>query len=73
MRGISFFLFQIRIMKSTFNGDTNIIFSFYWPTNASDNTDFITFCNELSSFVCIISKHNVLILGGDMNAQIDED
>ena len=30
----------------------------------------VTFYNELSSLVRCIPKHNVLIIGGDINAQI---
>ena len=44
--------------------------SSYSPTNASDETDIITFYNGLSSLVRSIPKHNVPIIGGDMNAQI---
>ena len=38
-----------------------------YPTNSNDETDFITFYNELSSLVRSIPKHNVLIIGRDMN------
>ena len=37
---------------------------------ASDEMDLITFSNELYSLVRCIPKHNVLIIGRDMNAQI---
>ena len=37
-------------------------------TNVSDEKDLDIFYNELSSL--IRSKHNVLIIGGEMNAQI---
>ena len=43
------------------------------PTNASDETDLIIFYNELSFLVRSIPKHNVLIIGGDMNAQIGRE
>ena len=39
-------------------------------TNASDKLDIITFCDGLSSLAQHIPRHNVLIIGGDMNAQI---
>ena len=39
----------------------------------SDEMDLITFYNKLSTLVHSISKHNVLIIGGDMNAQITKD
>ena len=39
----------------------------------SEETDLITIFNELSSLVQSILKHNVLIIGGDMNAQIGKN
>ena len=36
----------------------------------SDEIDIINYCNQQSSLVRHISKHNVLIIGGDKNAQI---
>ena len=45
-----------------------MILSCYSPTNASDETNLITFYNELSSQVRSILKHNILIISGDMNA-----
>ena len=50
-----------------------MIVSFYSPTNVSEKTDIITFYNEPSSLVWHIRKHNVLIIGGDMNAQVGKD
>ena len=47
-----------------------MILSCYSPSDASDETEIITFYNELSSLVRSIPKHNVLIIDGDMNAQI---
>ena len=35
-----------------------------------DIVDLISFDNELSSLVRSIPKHNVLVIGGDINAQI---
>ena len=49
------------------------IISCYSPANASDETDIITFYNKLSFFVRHIPKHNILIIGGDMIAQIGKD
>ena len=43
------------------------------PTYVSDEMDIITFYNELCSFAQQIHKHNMLIIKGDMNAQIDKD
>ena len=45
------------------------IISCYSPTKVSEETDLIAFKNELSSLVHSISKHNVLVIGGDINAQ----
>ena len=58
---------QPRMMVSSFNGNPSImIISCYSPTKVSDETDLITFYNEL---VCCIPKYNVLI----MNAQIGKN
>ena len=51
------------------NPSTTII-SCYSPNNASDETDFDTFYNELSFLVRSIPKYNVLIIRGDMNHSI---
>ena len=57
------------MMCDLFNGNPcTTIISCYSPTNASDEMEIITFYNELSSLVQHILKHNVLIIGGDMNA-----
>ena len=58
-------------MVATFNGNTRAtINSCYSPTNVSEETELIAFYVELSSLVRWISKHNVLVIDGDMNAQI---
>ena len=41
----------------------------YSLTNVNDEMDILTFCNELSSLFQQIPKHNVLIIGEDINAQ----
>ena len=65
---------QPRMMVATFNGNPNAtIISCYSPTNVSEETDLIAFYNDLSSLVRSIPKHNVLIIGGDMNAQIGKN
>ena len=65
---------QPKVMVATFNGNPSaIIVSCYSPTNVSKETDLIDFYNELSSLVRSISKHNILIIGGDMNAQIGKN
>ena len=43
------------------------------PTNVFEEIDLLTFYNELSSLVRSIPKHNVLVIGGDMNAQIGKN
>ena len=65
---------QPRMMVATFNGNPSAtIISCYSPTNVSEETDLITFYYELSSLVRSIPKHNVLVIVGDMNAQIGKN
>ena len=61
------------MMVASFNNNSSTTIICYSPTNANDETDLITFSTELSSLVPCIPKHNVLIIGGDMNAQIDKN
>ena len=53
---------QPRMMAATFNGNprATIIFC-YSPTNVSDETELVTFYDELSSLVRSIPKHNMLV------------
>ena len=51
------------------NPQTTII-SCYSPTNVSHKT--IEFYTELNSLTRRIPKHNVLIIGGDFNAQLGQ-
>ena len=61
-------------MAATFNGNPRAtIISCYSPTNVSEETELVTFYDELSSLVRSIPKHNVLVIGGDMNAQIGKN
>ena len=61
-------------MIATFSDNSRTTsISCYSPTNASDEIDFTTFYNELFFHVRSIPKHNVLIIGGGMNAQIGKD
>ena len=53
-------------MVATFNGNSRATS----PTNVSEETELVAFYDELSSLVRSIPKHNVLVIGGDMNAQI---
>ena len=65
---------QPRMMVATFNGNPKAtIISCYSPTNVSDETELVTFYEELSSLVCSIPKHNLQVIGGDMNAQIGKN
>ena len=65
---------QPRMMVATFNGNPKAtIISCYSPTNVSDETELVTFYEELSSLVRSIPKHNLLVIGGDMNAQIGKN
>ena len=61
---------QLRMMVAMFNGNPSTTIFCYSPTNVSDETDLIAFYNKLSSLVHSILKHNILIIGGDMNAHI---
>ena len=61
-------------MAATFNGNPKAtIISCYSPTNVSEETELVTFYEELSSLVRSIPKHNLLVIGGDMNAQIGKN
>ena len=63
-----------RMMKVTFNGNPRAtIISCYSPTNVSGENELVAFYDELSSLVRSILKHNVLVIGGDMNAQIGKN
>ena len=65
---------QPRMTVATSNGNLSAtIISYYSPTNVSEETDLIAFKNELSPLVHCIPKHNVLVIGGDMNTQIDKN
>ena len=62
------------MMAATFNGNpSTTIISCYRPTNVSEETDLSAFYNELSSLVRSIPKQAVLVIGGDMNAQIGKN
>ena len=61
---------QPRMMVAIFAGNPSATISCYSPTNVSEETDLNAFYYGLSFLVRSIPKHNVLIIGGDMNAQI---
>ena len=58
---------QPRITVATFNGNPSATIN---STNVSEEAHLIDFYNELSSLVWSIPKHNVIIIGGDINDQI---
>ena len=62
-----------RILVATFhrNPEATLILS-YSPTNIADKQEVINFYDDLSSLVRSFPKHNVLIIGGDLNAQIGQ-
>ena len=60
------------MIVATWNSSATII-SCYSPITRSEETDLITFYNKLSSLARNISKHNVLVIGGDMNTQIGKN
>ena len=61
------------MMAATFYGNPRAtIISCYSPTNVNEETELVTFYDELSSLVRSIPKHNMLVIGRDMNAQNQE-
>ena len=59
------------MLAATFNGNPRAtIISCYSPTHVSEETELVAFYDELSSLVRSIPKHNLLVISGDMNAQI---
>ena len=61
------------MMVTTFNSNSwTTVISCDSPSNVSDETDLITYY-ELSSLIHSILKHNILIVGRDMNAKIGKD
>ena len=63
-----------RIMIATFHGnpETTVI-SCYSPTNVSGEIDTEIFFSDLSSLIRQVPKHNVLLIGGDFNAQLGQN
>ena len=59
------------MMFVPFNGNLSATIIFcYSPTNISEKTELIAFYDALSSLVRRVPKHNVLVIGGDIDAQI---
>ena len=62
---------QPRMMVASFDGNSSAtIISYNSPTNVSEETELIAFYDESFSLVRSIPRHNVLVIAGDMNAQI---
>ena len=62
---------QPRMMAATFNGNPKAtIISCDSPTNVSEENKIVTFYEDLSSLVRSIPKHNLLVIGRDMNAHL---
>ena len=62
------------MLAGTFNGNPRAkILSCYSPTNVSEETELVTFYDELSSLEHSIPKHNLLVIGRDINAQIGKN
>ena len=62
------------MMTATFNDNPKAtIISCYSSTNVSEETELVTFYEELSALVRSIPKHNLQVIGGDMNAQIGKN
>ena len=87
IRGIGMFLSSVtyrsllnvelvssQIMIATFNGDPKVtVASCYSPTNCSKEEEAQEFFVQLTELIKQIPKHNVLLIGGDMNAKISTD
>ena len=61
---------QHRMMVATFNGNPRATII---STNVREENELVAFYDELSSLVRSILKHDVLVIGGDMNAQIGKN
>ena len=65
---------QPRMMVATINGNPSAtIISSYSPINVREETNRLAFDNQLSSLVSSFPKHNVLVIGGDINVQIGKN
>jgi exonuclease III len=61
-----------RTLIATFNRNPAVtVISCYNPTNASNVHDREEFYTELAELTKAVPKHNVLVVGGDMNGRID--
>ena len=63
-----------RILVAIFHGNPEpTLISYYSPTNTADEQEVIDFYDDLSSLIRSVQKHNVLIIGGDLNAEIEQN
>ena len=61
-------------MVATINGNPQAtVFSCYSPTNVHEETEVESFYQQLTSITRQVPKHNVLLIGGDFNAQLGQD
>ena len=61
-----------RILSVTFNGNhKNTIFITYSPTEAADEETVKEFQSKLSISVNRLLQHNMVIIAGDLNANLD--
>ena len=62
-----------RLLAATFHGNPEpTLISCYSPTSIADEQEVIDFYDDLSSLIRFVRKHNILIIGGDLNAQIGQ-
>ena len=62
-----------RILVATFHDNPEpTLISYYSPTKITDEQEVIDFYDDLSSLIRSVPKHNVLIIGRDLNAQIGQ-
>ena len=60
-----------RIVKATFKGNPKtVVISCYSPHNSLPEEDVTNFYSSLSNTVDAVPPHSMLLIGGDMNAQI---
>ena len=63
-----------RIVIASFNGNPALtVIACYSPTNVSDEQHIIDFYDDLPPCVKSVPKHNILIIGSDLNAHLMEE